>query len=579
MPKRAEGRGPERDLRDRARLALHVEKLPLMMRAPMSVPVQPGDVLAGKYRVARVLGKGGMGVVVAARHLQLDQMVALKFLLPQALGNQEAVSRFLREARNAVRLKSEHVARISDVGTLEDGAPYIVMEFLEGTDLTGLLAERGPLPVSMAVDFVLQACDAIAEAHSLGIIHRDLKPQNLFVSKRHDNTSIVKVLDFGISKSLAAEDFTATSTQAVMGTPAYMSPEQMRSTKSVDVRTDVWALGVILYELVTGEVPWKAETFTELCFKVAMDPLPPLPPGVQQGGFEEVVRCCLEKDPARRFANVHALASALAPFAPPHARPLVERIGRVLRGSGLAPAVLVETISEHGAVSAAASQARNVSLNAVTRGETQGEPANPETLGAAAGQSLRDPRRSAKGSRGRRLTGVLAAVVLAGGAAIAVVLAGGRGGESAELAPAGSAAAGAAAQPTTAQPSVSEPTEPSEPQPTTATAPTTAATTTATATTATAATATAATPTVTKLPAATDGPAVAPKADPLAAKPLAADPLADAAAAEKLSKRDRARALRKANQLRDKKTSVVETPTRRPPYRAGKPPDPLASPD
>ena len=300
----------------------------------MSAPVGPGDVLAGKYLVERVLGTGGMGVVVAARHLQLDQNVALKFLLPEAVANPEALGRFVREARNAARLKSEHVARIIDVGTLETGAPYIVMEYLEGTDLAGVLAEQRTLPVAVAVDYVLQACDAIAEAHALGIIHRDLKPQNLFVTRRNDRTRQIKVLDFGISKSIAGGgDFVATRTQAVMGSPAYMSPEQMRSTKLVDARTDVWALGVILYQLVVGRVPWEAESFTELCLKVAMDPLPPFPSGgAVPAGFEDAVRRCLEKDPQRRIANVHALAVALLPFAPAHAQPLVERIARVLRG-------------------------------------------------------------------------------------------------------------------------------------------------------------------------------------------------------------------------------------------------------
>jgi serine/threonine-protein kinase len=218
-----------------------------------------------------------MGVVVAARHLQLDQIVALKFLRPEALANPEALDRFMREARNAARLKSEHVARIIDVATLDSGTPYIVMEYLEGSDLGDVLAQQRTLPVPVAVDFILQACDAIAEAHALGIIHRDLKPQNLFVTKRHDNTPLVKVLDFGVSKSLASSDFAATLSQMVMGSPSYMSPEQMWSSKFVDGRTDVWALGIILHQLVVGYVPWKGETFVELCFKIAKDPLPRFP--------------------------------------------------------------------------------------------------------------------------------------------------------------------------------------------------------------------------------------------------------------------------------------------------------------
>ncbi len=296
----------------------------------MGVPVEIGEVLAGKYQVERLLGHGGMGVVVAARHRQLGQMVALKFLLPEAVANEEQLNRFVREARNVVRLKSEHVARVLDVGTLDNGAPYIVMEYLEGEDLAASLNRQGALPLSLAVDLVLQACDAVAEAHALGIVHRDLKPQNLFAARRHDGTSLVKVLDFGISKTIAGDDFKATTTQAVIGTPAYMSPEQMRSAKLVDARTDVWALGVILYELVIGQLPWEADSFAALCFRIGMDPPPPLPAALRQNGFEAVLQRCLEKDPAHRFPDVHALACELLPFAPAHSHALVERIGRVL---------------------------------------------------------------------------------------------------------------------------------------------------------------------------------------------------------------------------------------------------------
>jgi serine/threonine-protein kinase len=302
----------------------------------MYTPVNTGEVLAGKYLIERVLGEGGMGVVVAARHLQLDQVVALKFLLPASGARQDTRDRFTREARNAVRLRSEHVARIMDVGTLDSGSPYIVMEYLEGSDLGSVLSQQGKLPIAVAVDYVLQACDAIAEAHALGIIHRDLKPENLFVTRGHDNTSLVKVLDFGISKSMAGSDFSATNSQAVIGSPAYMSPEQMRSARLVDPRTDVWALGVILYQLVVGHVPWDGETLPMLCFRITTDPPPPFPDR-QQADFEAVVWRCLEKDPDRRFSSVHALAVALAPFAPPHAAPLVERIGRVLQGSADGP--------------------------------------------------------------------------------------------------------------------------------------------------------------------------------------------------------------------------------------------------
>src|SRR5580693_7216018 len=167
----------------------------------------------------------------------------------------EYVARFEREARTAVKIKSEHVARVIDVGQLESGSPYMVMEYLEGEDLQGWLEKQGRLPIERAVDFLLQACEAIAEAHAMGIVHRDLKPANLFCIRRPDGTLSIKVLDFGISKAAGAS-MGMTSTQAVMGSPLYMSPEQMGSSKGVDARSDIWALGVILFELVTGRVPF-----------------------------------------------------------------------------------------------------------------------------------------------------------------------------------------------------------------------------------------------------------------------------------------------------------------------------------
>jgi serine/threonine protein kinase len=298
-------------------------------------PVREGDILDGKYRVERVLGIGGMGVVVAARHLQLDQRVALKFVLPTAMESTEAVERFAREARAAVRLRSEHVARVLDVGTLPGGAPYMVMEYLDGRDLAEVIEQRGPLPAADAAYFVMQACEAIAEAHALGIVHRDLKPRNLFVTTRIDGQPLVKVLDFGISKATAAPgsagDLSLTRTTSIMGSPNYMSPEQLRSSKLVDARTDVWALGIILYEALTGRVPFEAETVTQLCAMVLQDAPRPLeeqradlPPGLSA-----VVMGCLEKDPARRTPSVSALARALERFGGNAAHGLAQRISSV----------------------------------------------------------------------------------------------------------------------------------------------------------------------------------------------------------------------------------------------------------
>jgi len=296
--------------------------------------VWEGDVLNGKYRVERVIGVGGMGVVVAAMHLQLEQRVALKFMLPEVLNSRVAVERFPREARAAARLKSEHVARIIDVDALASGAPYIVMEYLDGIDLAAVLKQEGALPVRVIADYVTQALDAIAEAHALGIVHRDLKPGNLFITRRSDGGAWVKVLDFGISKvDAAASDLSLTRTQAIIGSPKYMSPEQLRASKLVDARSDIWSLGIILYELATGGVPFTSDVFSEMVIKVAMDPTPPMvAPQPLPGGFEALVRRCLEKDPTGRFQSVAELATALAPFAPVSSRPIVQRIRNLLGG-------------------------------------------------------------------------------------------------------------------------------------------------------------------------------------------------------------------------------------------------------
>lgn len=295
------------------------------------MPVQPGQLLAGdKYRIEEVLGIGGMGVVVAATHLHLQQRVAIKFMRPAAAADPESVERFLREARNAALLKSEHVARVLDVSTLENGSPYIVMELLDGMTADELIETGRVLTIGEAVEYTIQVCEAVAEAHSRGIIHRDLKLANLFLTSSTDKRALVKVIDFGLSRPIDRESKRITKDMSLMGTPAYMSPEQLRSADDIDTRTDLWALGVVLFELLTGDVPFSG-TAPEICSKV----LTGTPRDVRElrpevpAPLASVIARCLEKDRDLRFANVAELAEALDPFVPEGATRAGDRVRRV----------------------------------------------------------------------------------------------------------------------------------------------------------------------------------------------------------------------------------------------------------
>ncbi len=276
-------------------------------------PVQPGDVLLGKYRVESILGQGGMGVVVAARHVDLGELFAIKFLLPKALRVPEAMERFLREARSSARLKGEHVAKVHDVGRLENDMPYMVMEYLTGTDLKAHVRKFGPLPVDEAIDFVVQTNEALSEAHTRGIVHRDLKPSNIFLTHRHNGTPCIKVLDFGIAKEISSEGADLTNSRAMLGSPLYMSPEQMLRSKSVDARTDIWSMGIVLYELLTAEVPFGGETLTEIVGRVLQSE-PTLPSKFNNAippWLDQVILRCLQKQPAKRFNCIEELSAAL----------------------------------------------------------------------------------------------------------------------------------------------------------------------------------------------------------------------------------------------------------------------------
>jgi len=281
-----------------------------------------GEVIAGKYRVDSVLGSGGMGVVLCATHLALGQRVAIKVLTvsDEDERRDEARERFLREGRATAALVSDHVVRVYDVGTLASGAPFMVMELLRGQDLARTLLEQGPMRIERACDCVRQAAEAIACAHAQGIVHRDLKPSNLFLTQRSDGTPLVKVLDFGISKTTGLEQERAssdlTAERSVLGTPFYMSPEQVRDAKAVDLRTDIWSLGLILHELLSGSPAFEGSSLPGLCAAIAADPPAALrlkrsevPPEI-----EAIVLKCLEKDPARRIQTARELVERLLPW-------------------------------------------------------------------------------------------------------------------------------------------------------------------------------------------------------------------------------------------------------------------------
>jgi eukaryotic-like serine/threonine-protein kinase len=301
--------------------------------------IHGGEVIAGKYRVDRVLGKGAMGLVLAATHMHLRQQVAIKVL--HTTSSQATVARFLREARAAVRLTSRHAARVLDVGELHDGAPYMVMEYLDGSDLEAFVRQRGPLPVEDAVRYVLEAIEALAEAHAIGIVHRDLKPANLFLARTADGMSSVKVLDFGISKTsdgqLEGDGLQLTQTTDLLGSPLYMSPEQLQSARSATVQSDIWALGAILYQFLAGRVPFDTTSFPELVLMVNMQSPPPLealrrdvPPALA-----EAIGRCLAKKPADRFVSVGELSLCIAPYGPPEAQTSAERACRTLEAAGI----------------------------------------------------------------------------------------------------------------------------------------------------------------------------------------------------------------------------------------------------
>jgi serine/threonine protein kinase len=296
--------------------------------------VNRGEVLGGRYAVERVLGQGGMGVVVAARHIELRQRVAIKMLLASEHQDAELLRRFERESRSVAELSSEHVARVTDIGTFEDGSPFMVMEYLEGEDLQARIDRDGPLPIALAVRLFAQAAIGLGDAHEHHVIHRDVKPSNLFLTRRRSGRIVLKVLDFGIAK---ADDepleASMTSISSLIGSPQYMSPEQLCDPRAVDPRTDIWSLGASFYEAISGCAAFPADSLPELHMKVlAFEPprlsslRPDCPPDL-----DRIVQRCLAKEASQRFASMselqHALedleATGLADALPPDSSPLV----------------------------------------------------------------------------------------------------------------------------------------------------------------------------------------------------------------------------------------------------------------
>lgn len=395
-----------------------------------------GDVIAGKYRLEKVAGEGGMGIVYAAEHLVLRQRVAVKVLLPDAATSEMVVERFAREAQAAARIQSEHVARVMDAGSTATGAPFLVMEYLEGCDLEELLQVEGPLPLTDVVDYLMQSLEALAHAHAVGLVHRDIKPANLFLACRPDGANVIKMLDFGISKAMRSTPEQKVLTgQAVLGSPVYMSPEQLRNAKDIDARADIWSLGVVAYELLAGKPPFDGDGVGEIFAAILeKDPEPVhvvnwrLPPEIST-----VIAKCLERKPEDRWADAAVLARALKPFGSGTFSSVVERSELVLARAKLLKRP--ETPSEARRVVAALDE---VAERARTTFGGKA-PAPTETsvaialvsrkVDASAQANLRDTREDGVKTRARgfivrtpmaRWIGVAVAAVVVVGAALAV---------------------------------------------------------------------------------------------------------------------------------------------------------------
>jgi len=266
--------------------------------------LKPGTVIADRYSVVRLIGEGGMGVVYEARHTSIGRRVALKVVHKEYSSNAVAIERFQQEAKVAATIGHINICEVMDFGVTDDGLAYIVMEYLEGESLATILGRERRLPVDVAMSILMQIMDALEEVHAKGILHRDLKPENVFITNIKGHGAVVKILDFGISKVMkpGSDSMRLTQTGAMVGTPYYMSPEHVRAKGDIDQRTDLYACGVILYEMVTGEVPFKGESYSQIIAAILEDPPPDptrLTPGLSQA-VVDFIQWGMQRDREKR---------------------------------------------------------------------------------------------------------------------------------------------------------------------------------------------------------------------------------------------------------------------------------------
>lgn len=304
---------------------------------PPALPA-PGELVQGRYRILEELGRGGMGLVLAARDETLGREVALKVVLPQMLSSRQAVGRFVNEARSLAQLDCRNIVRVWDFGEISEpatsaGLPFMVLELLHGEDLFSVAAREGGLSPARVVRYALEVCAGLAAAHARGIVHRDLKPENLFLAVEADGSECLKVLDFGIARSAGRRPLTVG--KAGVGSPGYMSPEQVEGSDAVDGRSDIWGLGVVMYELLAHRAAFVGDNPQSLCLQILTAPVTPLteiradlPPALVY-----IVERCMERDPDARFQNVAELAEALTPLDDWASETEVDRIRRQLDSS------------------------------------------------------------------------------------------------------------------------------------------------------------------------------------------------------------------------------------------------------